>query len=140
MDYFIRALHGLGAIAVGFYLILPFLTGKLSILSGDALQGYTRVLFSLNRLGQYFLIIQFITGGYLISKAEYTWAWIILVLVLFIIVGALPGIMGKSLKRVLNPSEGSSAAQSVSKIKTFSIVIAIVLLGLIYLMYYPMYR
>jgi hypothetical protein len=140
MEYLIRVLHGLGAIAAGFYLLLPFLTGKLASLSGESLIGYSRVLFSFNRIGQYLLIAQFITGGYLISKAEYSWTWIILVLVLFLIVGALPGIMSKSLKHILNNADDTTVQKSISKVGTFSIVIAIVLLVLIYLMYYPMYR
>ena len=141
MDYLIRVLHGFGAIAVGFYLLLPFITGKLASLKGDSLRGFTKVMFSLNRIGQYILIFQFISGGYLISQAQYTWTWIIVVLAVFLIVGALPGVMGSSFKRILKQDSNETVIQqSISRVSTLSILISICLLILIFMMYYPAFR
>jgi nitrogen fixation/metabolism regulation signal transduction histidine kinase len=134
-------LHVLGAIAAGFYLLLPFLLMSVDKLSAAAQGGYVQGMVLANRIGQYILIVQLLTGGYLISKQEYAVWWIVAIIVLFLVVSALAGIMSKPMKRlVADTKEGKSATQYLGKIKTFSTIISVVLLVLIYLMSFPAYR
>jgi len=130
MHQFIVFLHVLGSISVGFYLLLPFLASRLAGLRSEALAGYTRGMYVMNRVGQWLLIVQFLTGGYLISDANVSTAWIIAVIVLFVILGAMSGMIGGPLRRIMKAGEEGSAAaaKDVSKARTFSAIAAVMVL------------
>lgn len=137
----IRFLHVLGAIAAGYYMLLPFFAGRLASYSSTVQVGFLRGLFLFNRVGQYILIAQFITGGYLISKKPYHVVWIVLVIVIFIIVGALAGMMARPMKRMRADLEsGRKEGNHLQKIKVYSWLIAIGVLVLIIMMVFPVYR
>ncbi len=138
MIQFIVFLHVLGAIGTGFYLLLPFLSLRLGALSGSAQEGLVGGLFTANRIGQYLLVVQFLTGGYLISQGEYSPAWMIVVIVLFVAAAALAGIMSKPMKVLMaNVKAGKSSAAEATKIKNFSFIIAVLMVVIIVLMNYP---
>jgi len=132
-------LHVLGALTVGFYLLLPFVVRKLAGLNPQAQVGFARGIFGMNRIGQWLLIVQFLTGGYLISKYELSVAWMIVVIVLFVALGAMSGMIAGPLKRIIaHGGEGkAAAAKDASKLSTFSGVAALLVLVLLILMYYP---
>lgn len=141
MVHFILFLHVIGAVGMGFYLLLPFMTVKVSGLQATAQEGYAKVLHGGNRIAQILLIVQFLTGGYLISQADYQVVWMIIVIVLFLLIGALTGILGKRIKMFSSEAKaGGNSSTSLAKIKTFSTIIAISLLITLYLMVYPMYQ
>ncbi|HEY0827099.1 MAG TPA: hypothetical protein VGE40_03315 [Bacilli bacterium] len=138
MIQFIVFLHVLGAIGTGFYLLLPFLFLRLGALSSSAQDGLVSGLFTANRIGQYLLVVQFLTGGYLISQGEYSVAWMVVVIVLFVGAAALAGIMSKPMKALMaNAKAGKASAAEAAKIKNFSFIIAILLVVIIVLMNYP---
>lgn len=111
-------LHLLGAIAVGFYLLMPFLTGNT--------ENYP-ALRTMNRVGQYLLIVQFLTGGYLIAKFDsLSVAWMVVSIVLWLAIIALSGIMGKKMKE-----------SKVSSVRTLSTIVSIILIVITLLMYKP---
>lgn len=131
-------LHLLGAIAAGYYLLFPFLMLRTGKLSATAQEGYVSGLHVSNRVGQYIFIVQFITGGYLISKGAYSLAWIIIVIAVFVLLAALAGMMGKPLKRIIeNIKTGKETGPMVRKAILYSIIISISYLILIILMKYP---
>ncbi|MCI3925125.1 hypothetical protein MO973_33440 [Paenibacillus sp. TRM 82003] len=138
MDRFILFLHVLGSLAVGFYLLLPFVAMKLSGMNPQAQVGYAKGIYGLNRMGQWLLIVQFLTGGYLISKYDLTVTWMIVVIVLFVALGAMSGMIGAPLKRIIqHGGEGkAAAAKDASKLSSFSGVAALLVLVLLILMYY----
>ncbi|KKC47331.1 MULTISPECIES: hypothetical protein [Paenibacillus] len=134
-------LHVLGAGGVGFYLILPFLVGRASRLAGAGQQGLAEGLIAGNRIAQYFLILQFLTGGYLISQADYTVLWMVLVIVLFLAIAALGGIQTKPLKRIVSQIQaGQSATAEIGKVRMFSFILLVLYIVTLYLMVNPFYK
>lgn len=133
-------LHVLGAIGLGFYLILPILLRNITKLSGQALESYLAGIFGTSRIAQYLLVIQLLTGGYLMSKNDYTVAWIISSIGFFLVAAAISGIMNKSIKTTIKEIQaGGSGVAQLSSIRLFSIIVSIAMLIVIYFMMYPMY-
>ncbi|PLT46984.1 hypothetical protein B8V81_1208 [Paenibacillus pasadenensis] len=134
-------LHVLGAGGLGFYLILPFLVGRASRLAGAGQQGLAEGLVTGNRIAQYFLILQFLTGGYLISKADYTVAWMILSIVLFLAIAALGGIQTKPLKGIVSQIQaGQSATANIAKVRMFSFILLALYVVILYFMVNPFFE
>ena len=141
MVNFVVFLHVIGAVGMGFYMILPFLIGRASRLAGAGQGGLSEGLTSGNRIAQYFLILQFLTGGYLISQAKYSILWMVLVLVLFLAIAAVGGIMSKPLKQIsASIQAGQSASASIRKAQIMSFIMLAMYVIIIYLMKYPMFR
>lgn len=138
MANFILFLHVLGAVSVGFYLLLPFVASKLASLNPQAQVGFAKSLFGMNRVGQWLLVVQFLTGGYLISKSGVSVPWMIVTIVLFVALGAMVGMLGGPLKRIIaHGGEGKTAsAKDASKLSMFSGIAALLLVVLVILMYY----
>ena len=134
-------LHALGALTVGFYLLLPFVVGRLANLNPQSQLGFARVLFGLNRIGQWLLVAQFLTGGYLISQYDKSVPWMIVVIVLFIGIGAMSGMIAGPLKRIIaNGGEGkAAAAKDARKLSTFSGLGAILIFVLLIMKYFELF-
>ncbi|WP_138752452.1 hypothetical protein [Paenibacillus sinopodophylli] len=141
MEKIMVFLHVLGAVGMGFYIVLPIMVGRASKLAGLGQGGLAEGLLSANRIAQYFLILQLLTGGYLISKADYTVAWMILVVLLFLAIAALGGIISKPLKLVVaSIQEGKSATSHISKARVMSIIVLVLYIVIVYFMKFPMYQ
>jgi hypothetical protein len=140
MPRFILFLHILSAVGMGFYLLFPLLAARIGSFAKQTQEGYVQALLTANRFGQYLLIVQFLTGGYLIGKNKdsISTVWMIIVIVLIILVGALTGMIGGPLKRIVKDLQaGQAVSADVAKAKTFSLLIAVLLLALVVLMVYP---
>ncbi len=133
---FILFLHALGAAAIGFYLLLPFVAARLRKLAPAAQSGFAGSLQSLNRFGQWLLVVQFLTGGYLISQYELSVLWMVVVIVLLIALGAVSGMLGGPLKRIAGAS-GGAAESDISRTGAFSAIAAALVFVLLILMYFP---
>ncbi|WP_424768084.1 hypothetical protein [Paenibacillus sp. sgz302251] len=134
-------LHVLGAVGMGFYVVLPFMVGRASKLAGVGQGGLAEGLLSANRIAQYFLVLQLLTGGYMISKQDYSIAWMIIVIVLFLAIAALGGIISKPLKLVVaSIAEGKSATAHINKARVMSMIILVIYIVIIYFMKFPMYQ
>ncbi|BBI34979.1 hypothetical protein [Cohnella abietis] len=138
-------LHVLGAVGMGVYAILPFIVGKFKQLSGTAQEGLASGLISAGRIGQYALVVQLVTGGYLISNApggaKYTVAWMVVVIVLFVAMGAFSGILQAPLKRIVAASlSGESASASISRVRTLSAITFVLFIVVIWFMKNPYYK
>jgi len=143
MDHFIIFLHILSAIGMGFYFMLPFLTFRFGKDGHSTPVVFAQSLVTGNRIGQVLLIVQLLTGGYLIGKLKdtyhFTVAWMIVVIVLLLLIGALSGMFGSVLRRIVknlqvNQPEPTSDA---AKAKRFSCLIALFMLFIIIMMVYP---
>jgi len=133
-------LHVLGAVGMGTYVIMPMLAGQFRKLSGAAQEGLASGLMTGGRIGQLALVVQLLTGGYLISQMgpDYTVAWMIVVLVLFLAIGALSGIVQKPIRQIADASrEGKDASGPIGKLKTLSVLILILYLVVLWLMKEP---
>ncbi|MFD1268067.1 MULTISPECIES: hypothetical protein [Paenibacillus] len=129
MYKFMLFLHIVGTLALGFYLVLPFVMAKVNKLSPAAQEGTMSAVKSLNTFAQIGLVIQLLSGGYMISKGEYSVPWMIIIVILFLGIGAVGGIMGKPLRLAI---EGIRANRSISaessKLATLSYVVALLVL------------
>lgn len=136
-------LHIVGAVGMGIYAIMPFVVGKFKQLSGSAQEGLASGLVSAGRIGQYALVLQLLTGGYLISNSDagdYTVAWIITTIVIFIAIGALTGIIQAPLKRIAAASaKGENASSSIARVQMLSAITFILFLAIIWIMQDPWY-
>jgi uncharacterized membrane protein len=142
MSKFILFLHILGAVGMGFYLVFPILTARISSLAKQAQEGYVQALATANRFGQILLIVQLLTGGYLIGKYKDSYnlspAWMAVTIVLLVIAGALSGMVGGPLKRIVKGTQtGAAIDKDLAKIKLFSVILAAVLIAIVVLMVYP---
>lgn len=132
-------LHVLGAVGMGFYVVLPIMLGRASKLAGVGQEGLADGLLSANRIAQYFLIVQLLTGGYLMSQADYSVSWMVIVILLFLGVAALGGIISKPLKLVVaSIQEGKSATAHINKARVMSIIVLVLYIAIIYFMKFPM--
>ncbi|MFD2116521.1 hypothetical protein ACFSTH_07440 [Paenibacillus yanchengensis] len=130
-------LHVIGAAGMGFYLVLPFMIGRASKLSGTGQGGLSEGLLVANRMAQYFLILQFLTGGYLISKGDYSVAWMIIIVLLFLGIAAVGGIVTKPLKQIkVSIEQGQSATAHISKARTLSFIVWVMFIAILVLMKY----
>ncbi|MBO2942500.1 hypothetical protein JJQ72_00660 [Paenibacillus sp. F411] len=134
-------LHIIGTAALGFYLILPFIVGSTQKLSAGAQEGAVNTIRVANRLAQYGLVIQLITGGYMMSQGEYAVIWMIIVTIILLAMFAIAGIMSKPLKGALaGIREKRDVTADIAKLRTFSLILALLLLVMIYFMVYPIYK
>ncbi|MDP4097873.1 hypothetical protein OIN60_13945 [Paenibacillus sp. P96] len=130
-------LHMIGAVAMGFYLLLPLVVGKLDSLSAPAQEGAVSTVRTLNRFAQYALIIQLLTGGYMLMGGDYSLAWMIIVILLLLIIAALGGMMGKPLRLAIEGlSKGNDISAQKAKLRTFSALLAISVLLMLFFMVY----
>ncbi|WP_027087928.1 DUF2269 family protein [Cohnella panacarvi] len=136
-------LHIVGAVGMGIYAVLPFIVGKFKQLSGAAQEGLASGLVAAGRIGQYALVIQLLTGGYLVSNGggEYAVSWMILVVVVFLALGALSGIVQGPLKKIVSAAANAqNASASITKVQTISAIIFILFLVVIWLMTNPWFK
>lgn len=133
-------LHILGAVGMGFYIVLPIMLGKAFKLAGAGQQGLAEGLSVANRIVQYCLIIQLLTGGYMMSQADYSVIWMIIVIVLFLAIAAISGIMSKPLKQIIaSIQSGQSATAYIKKARIFSLIVLVLYIIVIYFMSFPIY-
>jgi hypothetical protein len=122
MNQLFLFLHVLSAMMMGIYLMMPFLSMRIQALSGNAQFGFVSVLFALNRTGQLALIIALLSGGYMVSKAPYSLAWMIATVVIFLALGAITGVLGGAMRKSLGEPSGSKINEQVGKIKSMSVI------------------
>lgn len=138
MYHWALLLHLLGSMAMGFYLLLPFLLQRMAGRSGPEQAGAAGLLYAANRIGQFLLIAQFLTGGYLLGPGNYSALWIILGIVILVALGAFTGMMGKEMKRLRERLvAGGSAGPETGKIRVFGWLTFVSLLLMIVVMKNP---
>jgi hypothetical protein len=99
---FVLFIHIISATSMGFYLIIPYLLLRLRHLTMQSQIGYLRVLISLNRIGQYALILEIISGSYLFSQLHLDNLWTGLMGLFVLGVGAAAGFLGVRMKKALS--------------------------------------
>ena len=129
--------HILGAIMMGFYGVAPFIANRLKTSSVATQEGILSSMSIANRIGQVMLIVQFLSGGYLMTFGDYSVLWMVLVVVVFLLIGAFSGMMGSALKKSLTAAIGNKKDEvSLDKVKLFSIMTFIAYIVIVVLMVY----
>jgi uncharacterized membrane protein len=142
MNTIMLFLHVLGAVGMGIYAIMPFLAGQFRKVSGAAQEGLARGLVTGGRIGQFALVIQLLTGGYLLTGLgpKYAMGWMITFLVIYLAIGALTGIVQGPIKRIEAAArDGQDASSAIGRVRTLSILILILFLVILWLMKNPWY-
>lgn len=130
-------LHIIGALALGFYVLLPIVFGKVSKLSPAAQEGTVSAVKTLNTYAQIGLVIQLLTGGYLMTFRDYSVTWMVIVMVLFLAIGALSGMMGKPLRLALEGIRSKKGFQDVAgKLRVFGSLLCVCVLLISFFMVY----
>lgn len=130
-------LHMIGTLALGFYLVMPFILGRAEKLSAPAREGTLSAIGGLNRFAQYGLVVQLLTGGYLMTKGEYSVPWMIVVVILLLAMFALGGIMSKPLRlAAAGMRENRDVSAETGKLQTMSLLLMVVLVVMIFFMVY----
>ncbi|GAA3401631.1 hypothetical protein ACFFNY_13545 [Paenibacillus hodogayensis] len=106
-------IHVLSALALIFYILLPFLAG------GAANPSTARALSRGNRIGQYVLILAFLSGGYMVGKAQYSVWWMVLAVVLILVMFAMTGMASKPFKKLI---AGDTASGALRKVRMFTLI------------------
>lgn len=137
MGHFLFFLHMIGTLALGFYLVLPFVLGRVEKLSAPAREGTLSAIGGFNRFAQYGLVIQLLTGGYMMSQGEYSVPWMIVVVVLLLAMFALGGIIGKPLRLAsAGMRENRDVSAETGKIRTLSLLLMVALVLMVFFMVY----
>lgn len=128
-------LHMIGTLVLGFYLVLPFIIGRAEKLSPAAKEGTLSAVTGFNRFAQYGLVIQLLTGGYMMTKGDYSVAWMIIIVVLLLAMFALGGIMGKPLRlAAAGIRENRDVKAETGKLRTLSALLSVSLLLMVFFM------
>ena len=128
-------LHMIGTLALGFYLVLPFVLGRAEKLSSAAKEGTLNAIGGFNRFAQYGLVIQLLTGGYMMTKGDYSVAWMIIIVLLLLAMFALGGIMGKPLRLAsAGMRENRDVSAETGKLRTLSALLSVSLLLMVFFM------
>lgn len=103
MYSFIVFAHVLGALLLGSFLAFPFAFKSLLSRSGNELKIAVKTLVGFTHFAHYALILLIITGGWMVmGYATYpSLLWVVLSLILFMLIGALIGMIQNNLKRVI---------------------------------------
>lgn len=137
MGHFLFFLHMIGTLALGFYLVLPFVLGRVQKLSVPAREGTLSAIGGFNRFAQYGLVIQLLTGGYMMTKGEYSVPWMIVVVVLLLAMFALGGIISKPLRlAAVSMRENRDVSAETGKIRTLSLLLMVALVLMVFFMVY----
>ncbi|ULO05861.1 hypothetical protein H1230_22810 [Paenibacillus sp. 19GGS1-52] len=130
-------LHMIGTLALGFYLVLPFILSRAEKLSVPAREGTLSAVSGFNRFAQYGLVIQLLTGGYMMTKGDYSVPWMIVVVLLLLAMFALGGIISKPLRlAAVGMRENRDVSSETGKIRTLSALLAVALVVMVFFMVY----
>lgn len=130
----VYVLHVLGAVGLGYYFVLPFLLLRTRSLAGQPLADFAGNVHYVGRIMQFLLLIQLLTGGYMMG-GDYEVIWMVLVLVLLLAIGALTGIMGGKLKKAVQAlKSGGDGTTALSTVRTLSWILFVSLLLMVYVM------
>lgn len=132
------SLHVLSAVALGFYMLFPLLALSMKSSEDTSRAGMARLLGSLNRFGQYILVIAFLTGGYMVSKHELSVPWMVVSVILIVIIFAMAGMLSKPLRHVKELSaQSKDVSEPLAKINTYGWIASIGMIAIIVLMTNP---
>ena len=137
MAQFMNFVHILGAAAVGFYILLPFIVAKITSLSLPAQEGSAVAIRSFNIFAQVGLLIQFITGGYLMTQGNYSVPWMIVITVLIVALFAVSGMMSRPLKAAIaGIKEKADISAHIGKMRVQSAILAVLMVAMLFFMVY----
>lgn len=127
-------LHILGAVGLGFYLLLPFILMPVKPLKDSSKADFMSGLYKTSRIMQYLLVLQLLTGGYMMG-GDYTPFWMTVSIGLLVFIGAISGIMNGRMKKAVKAwRDGGDGASLFKSVITMSWVTTISLIAILYYM------
>lgn len=116
-------------------MLFPFFIGRVAKLVAPLREGLISGLYVANRIGQYILILQFVSGGLLIYHNSYSSAWIVTVIAVFTILAAFAGLMAQPMRDLMNEQCSEQRKQScVTRLRVYGVLISICFIILVILM------
>ncbi|WP_169713770.1 hypothetical protein [Paludifilum halophilum] len=125
--------HVLGAVGMGFYLLLPFFLQKAFLEKRPVLH----VLYWMNFITQWVLVIQLFSGGYLYFKGSYSFLWIILVFITYMSIGGFGGLFGYYIRKYHHSPQDFTFHLWIRKVRIHAIFASITMLLILVLMLFP---
>jgi H+/Cl- antiporter ClcA len=125
--------HVLGAIGMGFYLLLPFLLQKVFIQKRSVLH----VLYRANFVTQWILVAQLLTGGYLYTQGEYSARWTVFIAITYVAIGAFGGLFGYQIRHFLKSPSQYELEPWMRKIRFLAVLTTVSFFMIIVLMLFP---
>ncbi|MDA8352442.1 MAG: hypothetical protein M0Z65_04495 [Firmicutes bacterium] len=133
MNQIMLFFHVLGAIGMGFYLLLPFFLRR-SVLEQRPI---LYVMYWMNFITQWVLVLQLFSGGHLYFNGNYSSLWITLVLITFTLIGAFGGMFGAYLRRYRKSPQKFPFHSWLRKVRVHAILTSICMFLIIVLMLFP---
>lgn len=116
-------------------MLFPLFIGRVTKLAAPLREGLINGLYVANRLGQYILILQFVSGGLLIYHNSYSSAWIVTVITVFTILAAFAGLMAQPMRDLMSKSCSEQRQQAcVTRLRIYGVMMSICFVILVILM------
>ncbi len=136
----ILLVHTVFGLALIIYLLFPVVIAWLRGATTNTQVSTLNVLQNINRVGQFLLIIQFFSGGMMMTHAKYSTMWMAVITILLVAIGAFTGIMAKPMKNWKLAIETGQDAVTYNKVMILSVLNALAYAVILFMMYHPMYR
>ncbi|MFD1427557.1 hypothetical protein [Kroppenstedtia sanguinis] len=125
--------HVIGAVGMGFYLLLPFFLQKVFLQERSVLHA----MYWTNFITQWVLVVQFFSGGYLYIRGEYPFHWMIGVAVIFTAIGGFGGMFGYHIRKYLNSPTPPEFKPWSRKVRLHGVLTTVSMFFIIFLMLFP---
>ncbi len=123
-------IHSTAALFIIACIVLPFYAMRMGALDQAGAAQRARKLSTFVRIANFVLIISLITG--LMQSGWYFSTWLLLVIIIFLGIGAMLGIAGKTLKTIQTEAEaGRDFQASVKKLQRFSILLTVLIIVMV---------
>ncbi|AOH54752.1 hypothetical protein ABE28_010355 [Peribacillus muralis] len=133
-------IHVISAIFLGSFLVLPWMIKTIFSRTGDEFIGFLRMALSFLRSGHYALIFLMVSGGWMVTgySAFPSILWVSIAVVLLLLIGALMGMILKTLKKIIKEDYPSNHfAENLTKLRTMSWVMFLTILIAVLIMTNP---
>ncbi|MDF2713952.1 MAG: hypothetical protein K0R28_877 [Paenibacillus sp.] len=133
-------LHVTSALLLGTYVLLPFVSSRLTELSDPAREGFVMMLLNYLRAGHFALIGVLLTGGGMIglAGARPSVLWMVTAVVLVFVIGGVIGNINKGLKKLLAAVQaGTSITGHARDVKVSGWLAAVAIVAAILIMTNP---
>lgn len=138
IDNIMLTIHVIAATGAGYYVLFPFLAASLGNANSGSRLSVAKTLSTGNRIVQYLLLIQLITGSHLMFSDTYGghsshWEYTGIALVVLLL--AFGGMISKPLRKVANDAaSGTDVDKAVNKVRGYSIVLSLLFIAEVALM------
>jgi hypothetical protein len=131
MSQWVFILHIAGAVGMGVYVWLPWWVRQSIRLPSTVQTSAWRMVYWANFVSQWILVLQMLTGVYLLAFGDYPILWVIGVLIAFLAIGGFGGMFGLMLRRFDQEGSDPRWTQKIKRLAdgtTFSFFVILLLM------------